>query len=115
MRFCAVTTAQARVLERWLLAIPVNIHKSQQQAPRWKTWVPRPDGIGDRMDAPGLEDVVKTNMYIGKHVWYINILSLYQTVKAFYTQKFYKDQPQIIGGLFIYLEEVIKVFSKNEI
>lgn len=34
MRFCAVTTAQARVLERWLLAIPVNIHKSQQAGGR---------------------------------------------------------------------------------
>ena len=68
MRFCAVTTAQAWVLERWLLAIPVNIHKSQQAGGRWKKWVPPLDGIGDCMDTPGLEDVVNTNMYIENHV-----------------------------------------------
>ena len=35
-----------------------------------------------------------------------NIFILYQTIKPFYIQKFYTDQPQPIGNPFIYLEEI---------
>ena len=38
------------------------------------------------------------------------ILSLYQKVRPFYSQKFYTDQSQVIG-LFTYVEEVIFLTS----
>ena len=35
-----------------------------------------------------------------------NIFILYRTIKPFYIQTFYTDQPQPIGNPFIYLEEI---------
>ena len=41
-----------------------------------------------------------------------NILSLYQKVNPFYTQKFYNNQPQVTGTLLIYVKEVIKTVNR---